>query len=156
MSIVQHSDSNESNKDLPQKAEPLIPHSKTMCVIDHLIETGEKNAVATTIVRENSPFARQDGSVDETILVEMIGQTIAAGNGYKLSEEERRNQQGFLLGIKNFKIQRSPRVGENLQIKALEFAKFGDFGIIEGSVHCGPEILASGEIKVFQRIVEET
>ena len=47
-------------------------------------------------------------------------------------------------------------MGENLLIKASEYAKFGDFGIIEGSVHSGSEVLASGEIKVFQKIVEES
>lgn len=156
MFINQESGLDGSNKDLPQKAEPFIPHTGLMCVIDHLIEAGEKYAVATTIVCSDSPFANQDGTVEETIFIEMVGQTIAAGNGYKLSEDARRNQQGFLLGIKNFRIQRSTRVGENLLIKATRFAEFGDFGIIEGSVHCGSEVLASGELKVLQKIVEES
>jgi len=156
MSLNQNFDSNGSNKNLPQKAEPYIPHSGFMCVVDHLIEAGDESAVTMAVVVQDSPFASQDGAVDETIFIEMVGQTIAAGNGYKLSEEERKNQQGFLIGIKNFKIQRPPHVGENLLIKASKSAEFGGFGIIDGSVHCGSEVLASGEIKVFQKIVEES
>ncbi len=156
MSLEQSFDSTRSNKDLPQKAEPYIPHSGIMCVINHLIEAGEENAVTMAVVVQDSPFANQDGTVDETIFIEMLGQTIAAGNGYKLSDEDRRNQQGFLIGIKNFKIQRPPHVGENLLIKASKSAEFAGFIIIEGSVHSDTEILANGEIKVFQKTVEES
>ena len=59
------------------------------------IEAGEENAVTMAVVDQDSPFASKDGTVDETIFIEMVGQTIAAGNGYKLSDEDRRNQQGF-------------------------------------------------------------
>jgi predicted hotdog family 3-hydroxylacyl-ACP dehydratase len=156
MSLEQSFNSTSSNKNLPQKAEPYIPHSGLMCVVDHLIEAGEENAVTIAVVVQDSPFASQDGTVDETIFIEMVGQTIAAGNGFKMSEEERKNQQGFLIGIKNFKIQRFPHVGENLLIKASESAEFAGFIIIEGSVQCGSEVLANGEIKVFQKIVEES
>jgi predicted hotdog family 3-hydroxylacyl-ACP dehydratase len=156
MSLDQSFDSTESNKDLPQKAEPYIPHSGLMCVVDHLIEVGEKSAATMAVVVQDSPFAGQDGTVDETIFIEMVGQTIAAGNGFKMSEEERRNQQGFLIGIKNLRIQRPPLVGENLLIKASKSAEFAGFIIIEGSVKCGSEVLANGEIKVFQKIVEES
>ncbi len=156
MSLEQSFDSTRSSKDLPQKAEPYIPHSGLMCVVDHLIESGEEHAVTMAVVVQDSPFASQDGTVDEAIFIEMVGQTIAAGNGYKLSEEVRKNQQGFLIGIKNFKIQRPPQVGENLLIKASKSAEFAGFIIIESSVHCGSEVLANGEIKVFQKIVEES
>jgi predicted hotdog family 3-hydroxylacyl-ACP dehydratase len=156
MSLDQSFDSAGSNKDLPQKAEPYILHSGLMCVVDHLIEAGEENAVTMVVVDQDSPFASRDGTVDETIFIEMVGQTIAAGNGYKLSEEDRRKQQGFLIGIKNFKIQRPLHVGENLLIKASKSAEFGGFIMIEGSVNRGSEVLANGEIKVFQKIVEES
>ncbi len=154
MSLKQNFDSTGSNKNLPQKAEPYIPHSELMCVVDHLIEVGEESAVAMAVVVHDSPFAGQNETVDETIFIEMVGQTIAAGNGYKMSEDERKNHQGFLIGIKNFRIHRPPHVGENLLIKASKSAEFGGFIIIEGSVHCGSEVLANGEIKVFQKIIE--
>ena len=73
-----------------------------------------------------------------------------------MSEEDRRKQQGLLIGIKNFKIQRPLHVGENLLIKASKSAEFGGFIMIEGSVNRGSEVLANGEIKVFQKIVEES
>ena len=38
MSLDQSFDSAGSNKGLPQKAEPYIPHLGLMCVVDHLIE----------------------------------------------------------------------------------------------------------------------
>ena len=38
MSLEQSFDTSGSNKDLPQKAEPYIPHSGLMCVVDHLLK----------------------------------------------------------------------------------------------------------------------
>jgi len=42
MSINQNTYSDKSNKDLPLKAETFIPHSGLMCVVDLLVEVGER------------------------------------------------------------------------------------------------------------------
>jgi hypothetical protein len=47
-------------------------------------------------------------------------------------------------------------VGDVLRIKAYKSAQFGDFSVIEGSVSRGSQVLAQGEIKVFQRSIKET
>jgi predicted hotdog family 3-hydroxylacyl-ACP dehydratase len=140
---------------LPLKAEAFLPHSGVMCVIDDLIYVGDKDTEATAIVTSESPFAREDQTVEECIYIEMIAQTIGAGNGYKLSVRDRQNQEGYLLGVKNFIVNRAALVGEALSIWAIKSGEFGDFGIIEGKVFKGEEILARGEIKVFQRILKE-
>ena len=136
--------------DWPKKAADFIPHSGLMCMVDDLLSVREGIAVATAVIQENNPFVRKDGTVEEAVFVEMIAQTIAAGSGYELSEEKRRTHQGYLLGIKNIKILGTARAGETLRIKAYKYAQFGDFGIIEGTVFRGEEIIAYGEIKVFQ------
>jgi 3-hydroxyacyl-[acyl-carrier-protein] dehydratase len=134
----------------PKKAADFMPHSGLMCVIDDLLSAGGGKAEASVVIRPGSPFLREDGTVDETVFVEMIAQTIAAGNGHELSDEKLKTRQGYLLGIKNVKITGTARAGDTLRIKAHKYAEFGDFGIIEGAVFRGEEILASGEIKVFQ------
>ena len=80
----------------------------------------------------------------------MIAQTIAAGNGFGLTEEQRKTQQGYLLGVKNMKISGAARVGETLKIRAYKYAQYGDFGVIEGTVSRDGEVLAGAEIKVVQ------
>ncbi len=134
----------------PKKAEDFIPHSGLMCVVDDLVSVVNKIAETTAVIKKGNPFAREDGTVEEAIFVEMIAQSIAAGSGYELTEEQRSTQQGYLLGIKNMKIMGTAHVGNTLRVKAFRTAQFGDFGIIEGTVSRGDEVLASGEIKVVQ------
>ncbi len=142
----------QPKESLPQKAAQFIPHSGLMCVVDQLLSTEGNIAETTAIVHADSPFAREDGTVEESIFVEMIAQSIAAGSGYELTKEQRRTQQGYLLGIKQMKIHGTARVGETLTVKAFKAAEFGDFGIIEGTVFRGVQVLASGEIKVVQLV----
>ena len=142
--------------DWPKRAADFIPHSGLMCVVDDLLSVEGGVVIATALIRENNPFVRKDGTVEEAVFVEMIAQTIAAGSGYELSEEKRGTQQGYLLGIKNIKILGTARAGETLKIRAYKSAEFGDFGIIEGTVLRGGEMLASGQIKVFQTFDRKT
>lgn len=139
---------------LPRKAEEFIPHAGPMCVLDDLISVKDGVAEATATIRESSPFVRRDGTLEESIFVEMIAQAIAAGSGFELTEEQRKSQEGYLLGIKSMKIMGTARVGDTLKIKAFKYAQYGDFGVIEGTVLRGEQILAHGEIKVIQ-ILEE-
>lgn len=142
--------------DLPVKASAYIPHCREMCVIDDLIEVGKGSAQAEVTVRGDSPFVRLDGSVEECLFVEMIAQTIAAAAGFELPLAERKTLEGYLLGVRALKISCSARVGDVLRIKASKSAEFGDFSMIEGSVSRGTQVLAQGEIKVFQRSTKET
>jgi len=139
-----------STLSLPHKAENLIPHSGIMCVVDDLILMKDGVSKTTTTINKNSPFLRQDGTVEESIFVEMIAQTIAAGSGFDLTEEERETQEGYLLGIRNLKIFGKARLGDLLLVQASKTAEYEGIGIVEGSVFRGSDILATGEIKVIQ------
>jgi predicted hotdog family 3-hydroxylacyl-ACP dehydratase len=134
----------------PKNAGDYIPHSGLMRLVDELLSSGDGKAEVTAIIRDGNPFLRADGTLEEAVFVEMIAQAIAAGNGHDLTEEQRRTRTGYLLGAKSLKITGTARVGDILLIKARKNAEFGDFGIIEGQIFCGGELIAAGEIKVFQ------
>ncbi len=134
----------------PKKAADFIPHSRLMLMVDDLMSVIDKTAETKTVIGKDHPFVRPDGTLEECVFVEMIAQTIAAGSGHDLTEEKRKTQQGYLLGIKNMKISGTARVGDTLKTTAFKSAQFGDFGIIEGKVTRGEEVLACGEIKVVQ------
>ncbi len=135
---------------LPRRAEELIPHSGPMCVIDELVRVGEKCSEAVVTIKGNSPFLRKDGTLEECLFVEMIAQAIAARSGFEISDEKRKTQSGYLLGIRNLKVTGTARAGDTLRIEVCKSAQYGDFCVIEGSVFRGAEVLACGEIKVVQ------
>ncbi len=145
-----------NNAHLPRRAEELMPHSGSMCVIDKLITVSEDFAETILTIKPNSPFVRLDGTVEECVFIEMIAQSMAARSGFDLTAEKLKKQKGYLLGIKNMKITGAAKAGDTLKVKVSKSGQYGDFSIIEGTVFNGEKILAQGEIKVVQIIEPET
>ena len=52
--------------------------------------------------------------------------------------------------VKKFEILGRAHVGDTLRITVFKAAKYGDFGIIDGAVYKGEELIARGELKVWQ------
>ncbi|MBW2742637.1 MAG: hypothetical protein JRE64_28365, partial [Deltaproteobacteria bacterium] len=91
----------------------------------------------------------EDGIVDDAIYLEMMAQSIAALNGFKQLGISESAPEGFLLGAKNFKILKQSRVGDKLTLSVYKYARYGDFGVIKGTISRDKEMLAQGEIKVW-------
>ncbi len=125
-----------------------------MRVVDTLISVGERCAVVTSDVTKASVFVDGDGWLHSTAYLEIIAQSIAAMNGFKTHHLNENGHGGFLLGAKKLKLSGRARVGDMLTTSVYKVAKFEDFGIIQGTVRCGDEVLAEGEIKVWTQTGE--
>ncbi len=136
---------------LPAAVDPLIPQQSPMRLVDRLMSVGERVAVVEADVRPGNPFLRGDGALDEAYHVELIAQAAAAMNGFRTPRAADGGPQGYLLGARNVKIQGQARLGDTLAVRVFKATKFGDFGIIEGRVSRGDEVLAEGEIKVWHK-----
>jgi radical SAM protein with 4Fe4S-binding SPASM domain len=134
---------------LPTAAEALIPQRSPMRLVDRLMSVGERVAVVEADVRQDNPFLQGDGVLDGAYHMELIAQAAAAMNGFRTPRPEDGGPQGYLLGARNVRIQGQARVGDTLAVHVFKAAKYGDFGIIEGRVTRGAEVLAEGEIKVW-------
>jgi radical SAM protein with 4Fe4S-binding SPASM domain len=136
---------------LPAGVADLIPHGPSIRVIDRLIEVGEREARAEFVVKTGTPFIDSAGRLDEAAFVEMIAQTFAAAQGYHLTIEERPNHRGLLLGIKEMIVSGDAHVGDRLVIHIRKLARFGSFGVVDGTVsHENGRMLASGQVKVWR------
>ncbi len=136
---------------LPTKVTDLIPHGPSIRVIDRLIEVGEREAKAEFVVRTGMPFVDSNGRLDEAAFVEMIAQTFAAAQGFHLTPEERPNHRGLLLGIKEMTVSGDAHVGDRLVVHIRKLARFGSFGVVDGTVsHEDGRMLASGQVKVWR------
>lgn len=136
---------------LPTAAAPFLPQHPPASLIDRLVSLGERSAVAETVIPSESPYALEDGRVDEAVYLELIAQTIAAQNGFRLRPELRAGAGGMLLGAKKLEISGSVLAGDLLRIEVRKTAGFDDFGIIHGTVSHGGDVIASGEIKVYAK-----
>lgn len=142
-------DKNDQIEYLPLPVNEFIPQKGSMRVIDSLLSVGERSVVVESVVNENMLFVDEDGALDEVVFMEMIAQAIAAMNGFMMRNNPDADLGGFLLGAKKLKIQSKAYVGDCLKISVYKEAKYGDFGILKGTIFKGDQIIAEGEIKVY-------
>ena len=134
---------------LPVTVNGLIPQQSPMRIIDTLERVGERTAETSVTIRDDMPFIKNDKTIDGIVYAELLAQSIAALNGFKELTSSDKKTEGFLLGAKNLEILGKARVGDKLRISVFKHARFGDFGIIKGTVSRNGELLAQGEIKIW-------
>jgi len=135
---------------LPTSVSKLIPQQPPMQIIDTLVSIGERCANINVTISNDMLFVRDDGTLDETAYIELIAQSIAAQAGFNQAGVTGQPVEGFLIGAKNLEIFGTARIGDSLNISVLKYARFGDFGIIKGKVFRGQDLLAQGEVKVWE------
>ena len=134
---------------LPVATVEIIPQKSPMKVIDTLVRVAERYADVSVTIRKDMLFVGEDGIVDDAIYLEMMAQSIAALNGFKQLGISESAPEGFLLGAKNLEILKKARVGDKLTISVYKYARYGDFGVIQGTISRNDDVLARGEIKVW-------
>ena len=135
---------------LPAAADAFVPHAAPMRVVDRLLSVGERVADVEATIPPGHLLARADGTVDPAAYVEIIAQSAAAMNGFRAS----RNcaaPEGYLIGAQEIAVLGEARAGEPLRVHVFKSAKLGEFGVVEGSVFRGEELLATGSIKVWHQ-----
>jgi radical SAM protein with 4Fe4S-binding SPASM domain len=134
---------------LPAPAGDFIPQQPPMRVVDTLLEVGERFARVAYEIPAEGPFVGADGRLDEAAHLEMIAQAIAALNGFRCSRQP--DHQGLLLGAENVEVLGECRRGDRLTISVFKEVKYGDFGVVDGTVMRGDEVVARGRIKVWHK-----
>ena len=79
----------------------VVPHSKTMCLLDTLISYDESSTVAQVHITNGSCFATDKG-VPSWIGIEYMAQTIAAYGGATNLDKGQDVNIGFLVGTRKY------------------------------------------------------
>ena len=136
---------------LPVGVAGLVPHGKTMRMIDQLVQIGEREARITFAVTKECLLVDSAGRLDELAYVEMIAQSFAATHGFHLSPEERKLHRGLLLGVKDLAVCGEARVGDVLSVHLRKVTRFGAFGVVEGAIYRQDgKPVATGQIKIWR------
>jgi radical SAM protein with 4Fe4S-binding SPASM domain len=135
---------------LPAGADAFVPHAAPMRVVDRLLSVGERVADVEAVIPPGHLLARADGTVDPAAFVEIIAQGAATLNGFRASRRCAA-PEGYLIGAQEVTVLGEARAGEALRVHVFKSAKLGDFGVVEGSVYRGEELLATGSIKVWHQ-----
>lgn len=134
---------------LPMPAEALIPHRLPMRLVDSLISWKDAGGVVAANPGADCILAGADGALDEAALVELLAQGYAAVKGYDDLAHGREISEGYLVGVRKFRISGRARVGEPLLVRIRTVGSFEGFAVAEGEIERAGETIAAGSIKLW-------
>ena len=131
-----------------------IPQRMPIVVVHGLTEHSETSSTSVFYVEKDHLFVR-DGKFLPSGLMENIAQTSALRSGYHFSQQVPTDGQtpappiGFIGALKNFIIQDLPSVGSELFTTITVTYEVMGMQVVEASVKCGRNVIASCEMKIF-------
>jgi len=135
---------------LPVAVDRFIPQQAPMRVINTLTRMAERSAEINVTIANDMLFVREDGTLEEAAYLEMIAQSAAALIGFKKFGVSNTVVDGLLLGAKKLEIFSKAEIGDILTIAIFKYARYDNFIIIKGRVLRGDELLAQGELKLWE------
>ncbi len=135
--------------EFPVNAEILVPHRPPMLLVDFLLERIGDKAKGQAFVPTSGICFSSDRLLPE-FFIEIIAQTCAMANGYDCLKAGTSMRSGMLVGLDSFKIHSLDIQGGKLIIEVDKKFEFGSVTLIQGKVWAGNELLAQGEIKVWE------
>ncbi len=141
--------------DLPKKADTLLPHKPPMLLVEALVQRQGSRTVALATLPIAGLFVTV-GSILPEYFIELIAQTAALGNCYDALMSKNASRDGMLVGIDTFSWSGQPRAGIPVYIETDIAFTFGSMKVVHGEVYAGAELLAAGDIKVWEDLGKES
>lgn len=104
--------------------------------------------VIETTRAETERTIRQDVDCWEPWLVEGLAQTAAVLDGDNRGALAA-DHKGMLVGVRRFRIERAPLVGETVVFRVDLVKKLGAVTLVDGTARVGDEEIARGELKFY-------
>jgi len=130
--------------------EDFIPHREPILIISEVIELNEESGITGAVVKSSWPLYDGNG-VNSLVLIEAIAQTAALIEGYKKKKQGKGGVKGWLVGIKSAEFkQASIPVDTRLVIAVKSLYSFDNYGVIEGTVKSGEDVLAVAVLQALR------
>ena len=134
------------------KIEELIPQRSPIMMVDELLEVAGDECTCRLTVRKDNFFLEEDGMMVEPGVIEHIAQSASAFAGYRaVAEGATEPPIGYIGEVKNFRLNRRPKLGDVLDTTISMGATVGGVSIITGTTLAGQETIAETQMKIFVR-----
>jgi len=134
---------------LPLPAEMLLPHRPEMLLVDSLVRRWDDSSSAKAVLPK-SGICLFGGRLLPEFFIELVAQATAMANGYDALCAGVVQKNGMLVGVDTFAFPGKAVAGSTLRIETEKTFEFGAVKIIHGEVFAGDELLAAGDIKVWE------
>lgn len=135
----------------PYAFRALIPHRPPMVLIDEVTEYGAERIRARRVVRAGEPFVGPDG-LEDAALLEVIAQTIAAGDAMYAQSKGGRVVRGYLTGLTGVTLQGRAAAGEQVEVTGDCLKRMDGMGLFDAEARAGGRLLARGRFKLYVEI----
>ena len=133
----------------------LLLQRPPFVMIDRLTHFDETMTTTQLTVRTDNLFTEADGHLNPCALVENIAQTCAARMGYiNRYIYRQRVRLGYIGGIKNLQVLRTPRVGELLTTNIEVLQEVMKLTLVNATVRVGDEVIVTAEMKIALSDIE--
>jgi predicted hotdog family 3-hydroxylacyl-ACP dehydratase len=129
----------------------LIPHRPPMVMIDSVVEYGAQRIVARRLVQSGQPFVHS-GHLDEVALIEVIAQTMAAGDAMYAKSRGGEVLRGYLIGLTGLKLPSRAREGETIEITADCLKRMDGLGLFDVRATASGRVVAAGRFKLYVEV----
>ena len=122
-----------------------------MLMVERIISVDdeEKSSVIETTVRPGNLFVSDNNTLEPEALIEIMAQAAAAQHGYNLAKNRKREEKGFIAGIRKFAITGEAATGDTLQVSVKLGPEIESLSVVYSSVSCRNVELASVELTVW-------
>ena len=130
---------------------PLLPHTRTMCWLDTLIEASDEHLVAEATPGLGHPFATPQGIAIWHGL-EFMAQAVAAWAGWRARARGEAPKIGFLLGTRRYAFER-PHIPLDRALRIhihREFFADNGLGMFRCELKLDDETIAHAALSVFE------
>ncbi len=126
-----------------------LPHAYPFRFVETAVEPRNQDfsrGAVRVAVSANARAAAGEAWQSPLLLAEAIAQSALLLQG----GDPQAGRTGYLAGIDGFRVSRTPRAGETLEVRVSLAARFGAMLKFDGEVFCGTESLARGSVLVRQ------
>lgn len=126
----------------------LLPQQEPFVMVGKLLHFDMEKTVTTTEIDSDNIFV-EDGVFTASGIIENIAQTCAARIGYVNKYILKKGiQLGFIGAIRNMKIYRCPKAGEQIETTIITIEEIFGMTLVTATVKSGEEIVAESEMKI--------
>jgi 3-hydroxymyristoyl/3-hydroxydecanoyl-(acyl carrier protein) dehydratase len=136
---------------LPVPAIDLVPHRNRMLLIDSLDEFSKDTGRAHLKMSDENLFIMKDSRLDSIVYVELLAQLIAAHSGYKSKLDKSDPKVGFLVGLKDLKINQSVSAGDIIDIQIKKDYEFDQITFVTGKIFHKDQVISEGTLKLWEQ-----
>ncbi|EKD37034.1 MAG: acyl carrier protein dehydratase [uncultured bacterium] len=138
---------------LPLPAAALLPHRPPMLFVETLVARHGNRSTARAVLPDSGICVSENRLLPE-YFIELVAQATALANGYDGLCLGRPVHDGMLVGIDGFSFHgratEGSIAGRVVRIETEKTFEFGAIKVIHGEVYNDRELLAAGDIKVWE------